>query len=211
MSQAGSYNGSVTIPILKTITGNSGGAVGPDAIGDISLLGSGVISVDGNPGIFTETISITNGTNGQLLIGGGAAATWANLTSTGGSVSITNGANSINLETVGTAIIWNEIIAVSQGMSVNNGYIANNAGLVTLTLPVTSSVGDIIGIVGQGAGGWTVAQNAGQTIHFISSDTTTGIGGSLSSTVRYDCIELICTVADTDWVVRSSVGNITIV
>lgn len=29
-------------------------------------------------------------------------------------------------------------------MSVNNGYIANNASLVTLTLPTTAAVGDIV-------------------------------------------------------------------
>jgi len=45
----------------------------------------------------TVTVELTNGTNGQLLIGGGSAPTWANLTSSDGSVIITNGANSINL------------------------------------------------------------------------------------------------------------------
>lgn len=55
----------------------------------------------------TGVVSSSNGTNGQLLIGGGAAPVWANLTSSGGSVTITNGANSINLEASGTAALTN--------------------------------------------------------------------------------------------------------
>lgn len=110
----------------------------------------------------------------------------------------------------GGGITFNEVTGTSQAMAVNNGYIANNASLVTLTLPSTASVGDIVEVIGYGAGGWSVAQNAGQTIHFISSDTTTGAGGSLASTVRYDCVTLICTVTNTDWVVSNSVGNLTV-
>ncbi len=34
-------------------------------------------------------LSSSNGTNGQLLLGGGAAPTWANLTSTGGTIAYT--------------------------------------------------------------------------------------------------------------------------
>lgn len=48
--------------------------------------------------IFT---SLQNGTDGQVLIGGGSGPEWHNLTSTGGTVAITNGPNSINLEVVG--------------------------------------------------------------------------------------------------------------
>ena len=51
-------------------------------------------------------------------------------------------------------------------MSVNNGYIANNAGLVTLTLPDTAALGDEVLVQGKGAGGWLIAQNASETIYF---------------------------------------------
>jgi|SRR5271165_4312872 len=56
----------------------------------------GVLQVDN-----TGVVSATNGTNGQVLIGGGTAPVWNNITSTGGTVTITNGPNSINLETEG--------------------------------------------------------------------------------------------------------------
>ena len=64
---------------------------------------------------------------------------------------------------------------------------------------------------GSGAGGWKVAQNASQVIHFLSSNTTTGTSGSLASTTRYDGVELVCSATNTDWVVVSAMGNITIV
>jgi hypothetical protein len=94
---------------------------------------------------------------------------------------------------------WNTITLTSQLMSNNNGYIANNAGLVTLTLPVTSGIGDELSIIGLGAGGWRVAQNASQYIQIGTSNSTVGAGGSISSTNRYDVLNLVCTVANTSW------------
>lgn len=99
MSQSGKYGSSIPGgTYVQTLTGNSGGAVGPTAGGNINVDGSGVIGVAGNPGTNTLTASLSNGTNGQVLIGGGTAPNWANITSTGGTVAITNGANTINLE-----------------------------------------------------------------------------------------------------------------
>lgn len=63
MSQVGVFsdNAPGTIDIV-TITGNSGGAVPPDAAGNINILGSGVIDVTGNPG--TNTLTITSSSGG---------------------------------------------------------------------------------------------------------------------------------------------------
>jgi len=62
----------------------------------LAALGAGVMQTDG-AGLVTSD----NGANGQVLIGGGAAPAWANITSTGGSVTITNGVNSIDLDVAG--------------------------------------------------------------------------------------------------------------
>ena len=94
-------------------------------------------------------------------------------------------------------------------MAVHNGYIANNAGLVTLTLPATAAIGDEIRLTGKGAGGWRIAQNAGQTIYSDTSTTTTGVGGRLDSTQDRDTVELVCVTVDNDWNVLSSKGTIT--
>lgn len=109
------------------------------------------------------------------------------------------------------AMVWTEVTGTTQAIAVDNGYVANNAGLVILTLPATAVIGDIVKVDGKGAGGWLIAQNAGQTVHFLGQDTTTGVGGSLASSTRYDCVTYRCITANTDWVMESVVGNLTVV
>ncbi len=106
---------------------------------------------------------------------------------------------------------WTTVTGTTQALAVNNGYVLNNAGLVTATLPATAVVGDRIEITGLGAGGWLIAQNASQLVRLGSSVTTTGTGGSLASTNRYDSLTLICIVTNTTWTVMGPVGNITVV
>lgn len=107
---------------------------------------------------------------------------------------------------------WFPITAASQAMTRNNGYISNAVGLVTLTLPVTSVVGDLISVVGQGAGGWLIAQGAGQQIQIGSANSILGAGGSVASTNQWDSVDLVCVVASTIWVTRGGPqGILTIV
>jgi hypothetical protein len=105
---------------------------------------------------------------------------------------------------------WDEVTGTTQAASVNNGYIANNASLVTITLPDTASVGDVVRVTGKGDGGWKIAQNASGIIHFGNLDTTTGATGYIASTHIRDSVELVCVVANTEWNVISSQGNITV-
>lgn len=104
-----------------------------------------------------------------------------------------------------------EVTGTSQSMAVNTTYIANNAGLVTLTLPSTAAVGSIVRAVYKGAGGWKVAQNASGIIRFGLYSTTTGTGGSVASSAVGDCVELMSIVANNEWRVISSQGNLTVV
>jgi len=152
------------------------------------------------------------GTNGQVLLGAtGADPAFATLTSTGGTISYTTGANTLNLEAGFVGMAWTDVTGTSASLAVNNGYVADNAGLVTLTLPATAAFGTVIQVQGKGSGGWVIAQNSGQTIHFGNVNTTTGAGGSLASTNLYDGLTLLCITANTDFAVRSAQGNITIV
>jgi len=150
-------------------------------------------------------------TNGQLLIGStGVAPVAASLTA-GSGITITPGAGSITIAAAGFAA-WVVVTTTSQAIAVGSSeYFANNAALVTFTLPATSSVGDTIRISGMGAGGWKIAQNASQQIFFGNTATTAGTGGSLASTLQYDTIYLVANVANTSWVVQSAIGNITVV
>ncbi len=62
MSQVGIFieGSSGTGPVF-TLTGNSGGAVPPDGSGNINILGTGSVTVAGNPGTDTLTISVSGG------------------------------------------------------------------------------------------------------------------------------------------------------
>jgi len=113
------------------------------------------------------------------------------------------------LETLDDACFaWEEVTGTTKAAENNYGYIANNVALVTITLPSTAAIGETIRVTGKGAGGWRIAQNAGQTIYTAGSSTTTGAGGRLDSTDDRDSIELVCVTADTDWNVLSQIGVI---
>jgi len=101
MSQSGFYasGGGGGTP-LTSLTGNVGGVVS-SALGNINIDGVGVINTVGNPPSHTVFIELLNGTNGQLLIGGGVDAAWASLTSSDGSITFTPGPNSLDLVAVG--------------------------------------------------------------------------------------------------------------
>ena len=70
--------------------------------------------------------------------------------------------------------------------------------------------GTQIQIVGLGAGGWRISQNANQLVHFGDQVSITGVTGYLASSHARDCITLVCAVANTTWVVQTSIGNIDI-
>ncbi|HEY2811775.1 MAG TPA: hypothetical protein VGJ00_10365 [Rhabdochlamydiaceae bacterium] len=180
--------------------------------------GSGVITpAHGGTGVASptaHTLPVAEGssnfnflgplTNGQLLIGStGLDPVPAVLAVSGTGLSITNAPGSITINSTGLAgFSWTVVSGTSQAMLSGNGYISNNAGLVTLTLPATSAVGDEIDIIGKGAGGWLVQCGAGQTI--VVGSSTTSIAGSVASTNRRDSFYMICTVANLEWTVGSA-------
>ena len=152
------------------------------------------------------------GTSGHVLIGSsGADPVFAALASSGGTITFSLGAGTLNLEAVVDLTPWNEVTTTPLALLVNEGYIMDKADAITATLPATAAVGSVIKIVGKGAGLSIIAQNAGQTIHFGSSATTEGVGGSLTATNLYDCLDLLCITANTTFCVLSSVGNFSIV
>jgi hypothetical protein len=126
-----------------------------------------------------------------------------------GSVSTSASGSTVTIAVSGSGLSWNVETGTSASIAVNNGYIANNAAGVTFTLPATAAVGETMQVTGLQAS-WTIAQNGGQTIHFGTSSTTPGVGGSLASTDARDVVEFICVVANTDFQVISSIGNITV-
>ena len=155
-------------------------------------------------------LSSSTGSDGEILISSTAGGqTWANITSADNSVDITNGASTIDLKT--NALFWVNQTTTSVTMAENTVYQANNAGLVTLTLPSTCAFGKRFKITGFGAGGWKLAQQAGQQIHDVSGSTTVGTSGYLASNAQYQNVEVYCAVANTTFSVIDTRGNVTIV
>lgn len=116
----------------------------------------------------------------------------------------------------GSSFTWNEITATSAAMVANNGYIANNSALVTLTLPTTAAQGTIIRVSGLGAGGWRIAQNSGQQIHYLNLSSTAGTSGRIDTEITNTgsaraAVELLCVTANTTWSVLSSTGTVDVV
>ena len=72
----------------------------------------------------------------------------------------------------GPGVSWTNVSSTAVAGQSNIGYLANNASEVTVTLPNAPQIGDLLQVSGVGAGGWRIAQNAGQSI------LTKGIAGS---------------------------------
>jgi len=154
--------------------------------------------------------ALAEATDGQIPIGStGNNPTLATL-SAGVGVSITNAAGSITVAATGGGIGWEVVTDATKTMVIDVAYGANRGAGVTFTLPATAAAGSRFEIVGM-AGLWVLAQNAGQTVYIGDTNTTAGVGGSLTATDAGDCMELICTVSDTNFRVFSMMGNLTVV
>ncbi len=89
-------------------------------------------------------------------------------------------------------------------------YVCKGSGTLNFQLPVSTLAGMSFKIIGQNCL-WTISQNATQQIAFGNLATTNGIGGSLSSTVVDDQIEVTCLTQNSNWVVTQVIGNIIII
>lgn len=113
-----------------------------------------------------------------------------------------------------TTGIEDVVIVTSANQAIAGGitYICDNGVVqIDFALPAVMVEGQFFTIIGKSSGGWTISQNAGQTIHMGNQSTTTGVGGSLSSTNRYDCITMRCVESNTDFNAYSAQGNLAVV
>lgn len=106
-------------------------------------------------------------------------------------------------------IPWTTVTGTTQTMAVNNGYISNNASEVVFTLPATSSIGDVVAIVGKGAGGWAVNTNASAASQQVILGAILGTVSSSSAALEINsevpnaAVELLCVTANSVWVARN--------
>jgi hypothetical protein len=202
LSVTGGIAGTIVTPAQTNIT----------SVGTLtSLTTSGLLSAQALNVVAGATFGIdiyapnmvtgVNGITGAVSITSGSNIT---ITQSGKQITIASSASG------GGGITWS-VITTDQSLTVNTGVLANkSSGTLTLTLPTTAAVGTSIRVSGM-QNTWRVAQNASQKINFGSISTTTGTGGYLESTNARDSVELVCCVANTEWNVVSSIGNMTIV
>lgn len=216
MSQIYQLNGAIYPPgtVVQTLTPDSGTSpVVPDAANTINLVGDGV-NIETVGSLNTVTVKLIGTTQYAVQVGSATNGLSSLALGNAGEVLTSNGAGADPSwqPASGGGFTWQVDTGVATNMVTLNGYIANNGAQTVFTLPATAAVGDTFRVTGMNnATGWKIAQNAGQTIHFGAIDTTTGATGYLESTATYDAVELVCNVANTDFIILSSVGNISVV
>lgn len=201
---------------IMTLTGDNATAVGPNGAGNVDIQGTVIgTGINAKPVSFLGTeadpVHLQN-----LQIQVSKARTGApgdkndvGLCSFDDTDFAVDGNGYVTL--IGSNFSW--VVDATQTIQteVNTGYITTNALTVTATLPATASPGQMVCFEQYGAGEIVVAQNAGQTIHTVTGDTTTGVAGTLSTIDQYSSFCLICVVADTDWMLqRGSHGSLLI-
>lgn len=145
MSQSGIYAAGGTPPVgsILTLTGDTGGAVGPTT-GNINIVGGGIISVAGNPGTSTLTISATGAGAEQFDTDAG------NATPSAGVLNVFGG---LNINTAGVSdtvlISLDDTVSITGSLTVGTtlGFIRAVTGDISaeagnLNLPTTTSAGD---------------------------------------------------------------------
>ena len=153
----------------------------------------------GTVALTKDVVTSVNGSTGTVGISAGSNIT---VTQTGNTYTIAS--------TASGGLSWSAVTA-DRSLVAEEGVLANkSAGTLTLTLPTTAALGKVIRVSGM-QNTWRIAQNASQKIHFGKTTTTTGVGGYLENSNAKDAVELVCCVADLEWNVISSIGNIVIV
>lgn len=164
----------------------------------------------GQGGAGTNLASLAAATNGQLPIGNtGNPPTLATLTA-GAGIAIANGAGTITITSIDTGLEWT-VIAANTVAASGNGYFTNGGGMLSITLPAVSAVGDTFEVAAMAATGWRIVQGGGQQIRVGNLTTTLGVGGALISIQQGDWITLVCNVANTSWMCKVEQGNVTVV
>ncbi len=142
---------------------------------------------------------------GQIPIGTSGNVYTPAAINSGTGIVVANGSGSITVSATGGGLGFATISGTTQTAAVLTRYLALNSGQTTLTLPAVYAVGDIVALIGSTAntGGWVIQASSGDTVRVNNS--TTSAGGTVTCTaVAGQCIELVCDVANTSWVMTST-------
>lgn len=168
-----------------------------------------------NDGIAGESNTIRIGTQGnassqqdKCFIAGITGVTVANTAM----VTLDTTTGQLGTQVLPTVHLTWSVITANQAAAVQNGYFCNKAGTLTLSLPATSVIGDVIEVANiNTALGVQFTQAANQQISIGAFNTTLGVGGTLTSSAIGDSLKIVCKTANTLWQAVSVVGNWTAV
>jgi hypothetical protein len=153
--------------------------------------------------------SLSVGSNGQVLVGStGADPVFATLTGTGG-ITFTTGAGTLAINNTGGGLSWS-VISADQTAATNHGYFANKGSLLTLTLPTTTVVGDVIALVNINGAAFAKILSANPGTINIGTSVCTANTGSLTSTGLGDAIFLVAQTTASVWYAYGVQGNWTV-
>ena len=199
---AGSNSPVFITPALGTpSSGNLGNCTGLPVSTGISGLGSGVETWLASPtsANLLSAVATTSTGTGSLVFN--TSPTF--VTPALGTPSSGNLANCTGYPI--TSAPFTTVTTTTQSAAVNNAYIANNAALVSITLPAIAALGNFVIVDGLGAGGWSLIANTGQTIQYGSVASSSG--GSCSSNNQHDTVRVECIVANTTWIVFATTNS----
>ncbi len=148
-----------------------------------------------------------------VLVGEGTGSIVATATGSSGQFLVSNGASADpTFQTATPQLIVTTVAGTSQAMSSGHVYIANAAGQTTFTLPATSSVGDIIRVIGSSlnTGGFKITYTTGQIIWGPAGSSTVTTGAATSAAAAAQAVQIVCTIANTTWVIVDNSGTITL-
>ena len=133
--------------------------------------------------------------NGNINLGGSNVAVVGNA-----------GANTLSFIAPGASgVSWITVTSSPVSMTPNTGYIDRSVGATNYMLPATSSIGDVLFVVGTGLG-YEIHLDVGQSI-FLGTEQIQGPGGYIASLNSGNSNYLVATLADTEWRVISTQGN----
>jgi hypothetical protein len=153
-----------------------------------------------------SNINVVSSTQGAIQFDNGGAGILEATVRTDNKTIYVNSSNELTVNNSGT--FW-QTITTNQNLQDGYGYIVvSPAGVLNLTLPATSAVGDTVEILLRGGSGFIINQLNNQQIFYLGNTTTLGTAGTIASTLEGDYVKLICVVANTEWSVINVSGSI---
>jgi hypothetical protein len=145
MSQLTTFGSSGGAPTVLTLTGNSGGPVGP-TVGNINILGTGSITVVGNPGTSTLTITPSGSLPISFPTDSGTATPAAGILrvlggTSGRDINTSGSGNTIHTDLNNTITLGDlsAVAANTPSLTLTTGDIDITAG--NITMPFTNAAG----------------------------------------------------------------------